>query len=199
MKCTIRAVALTAALFGAGSVTQAGMITGSQGVAVVFSKITANSGNNVATATVFSNMAFSTTASQTGDYDGFSIGETFAAVNLDLSNIAAFSFGDSAFGNFTATSIVDGGFNAATNSRSFLILGTFNPGTAFPTLTENTAQLSISFTQVGGATSSISLSGTLTTPAPTPAPEPSTIVMLGTIAAPLAFGAWRRRRAKIGS
>lgn len=199
MKCAIRAVALTAALFGAGSVTQAGMIVGSQGVAVVLTSISANSGNNIATADVFSGLTFTTTASQTGDFGGLAGGQNLSLISLDLSNIAAFTFGNATFGTFQATSFTDTGFDGVNNSRGFLIVGTFDPGTGLPGLTLNSALLSISFTQVGGPTSSISLSGTLTTPAPSQTPEPSTIVMLGTIAGPIAFGAWRRRKTKVSA
>jgi len=199
MKCAIRAVALTAALFGAGSVTQAGMIVGSQGVAVIVTPITANTGNNIATADVFSGLTFTTSASQTGDFGTLAGGQTLSGISLDLSNIAAFTFGNATFGTFQATTFTDTGFDAVNNSRGFLIVGTFAPGTGFPGLTGNSALLSISFTQVGGPTSSISLSGTITTPAPSQTPEPSTIVMLGTIAAPVAFGMWRRRKTKAGA
>lgn len=200
MKCAIRAVALTAALFGAGSVTQAGMIVGSQGVAVVITPITANNGNDIATADVFSGLSFTTTASQGGSFGPGVVGQTFGAVSLDLSSIGSFSFGNALFGMFQATSFTDTGFDAIDKSRGFLIVGTFTPGTGLPAgLTANSALLSISFTQVGGPTSAISLSGTLTTPAPSQTPEPSTIVMLGTIAGPIAFGVWRRRKTKVSA
>jgi hypothetical protein len=199
MKCAIRAVALTAALFGAGSVTQAGMIVGSQGVAVVLSPISANTGNNIATADLFSGLTFTTTASQTGDFTGLAAGQNLSNIALDLNNIAAFTFGNLTFGTFQATSFTDTGFDNVNKSRGFLIVGAFTPGTGLPTFTGNSALLSISFTQVGGPTSSISLSGTLTTPAPSSTPEPSTIVMLATIAGPIGFGAWRRRKTKVSA
>jgi hypothetical protein len=193
MKHAIRALAVAIALIGTATATQASMIVGSQGLAVL-TNISSNTGD-VSTATVFSNLTFTTTLANSGDYSGFPM-DTFGAVSLDLGNLAAFTFGNSEFGTFTPGSLVDGGYNDATKTRSFLIVGEFSPGTAFPAHTTNTAVVSISFTQVGGKNQPISLSGTLITPAPVPAPEPSTIVMLGTICGPLAFFAYRRRQAR---
>lgn len=197
MKTGFRAMALAMTLFGSVSAAQAGMITGSQGLAVLTS-INAG-GGNVATASTFSNLNFTTTGAQSGDYLSVGPGITFAGVTLDINNLATFTFGNGTFGTFTADTIVDGGFDAVTKTRSFLITGEFDPGTLFPSLTTNTAVVSISFTQVGGSGQPISLSGTLITPAPTPTPEPSTIVLLGTVCGPLAFGAYRRRRTQVGA
>ena len=111
MKCAIRAVALTAALFGAGSVSQAGMINGSQGIAVVLSPISSNHGNDISAADVFSGLEFMTTASRTGDYGVLAAGQNLSAAILDLSDITTFTFGNAVFGTFAGTNFFDTGFD----------------------------------------------------------------------------------------
>lgn len=187
-------LAICGVLLGA-NVQAAPLITGSQGLADL-GTIGSDSGD-LATATVFSNLEFFTTLSQSGNYVGFPITALFPpTATLDINNPAGFTFGSATFGTFTGATISGGTFDPTTRSRAFSVIGTFNPGTAFPTVPGiNSAQLSISFTQNGGAGQPLSVSATLTTPAPS-VPEPATIVMLGTLCGPLAIAYARRRKAQ---
>ncbi|MGQ0636277.1 MAG: PEP-CTERM sorting domain-containing protein [Planctomycetaceae bacterium] len=182
-------------VFGLTAAAQAAFITGTQGLAVL-SSISSAPTSSLATATSFSGIELTTTAGQTGDFDPFPSVHTFGAVTLDTATVSPgtpFTFGDALFGTFTGTSILDGGYNALTRSRSFVLTGTLSPGSSFSGLITNSASLSLSFTQAGGPGTAYSLSGTLITPA-IGVPEPTTIVLLGTFCAPAAAIGWLRRR-----
>lgn len=192
------AVVAGTAICGAG-VQAAPLVTGSQGLGDL-GVITGNTGN-LATDTIFSNLEFITTNAQSGDYDtyvpNFPAATSFLfppAVALNVASPGTFSFGSAAFGTFTGATLVDSGFDPATKSRSILITGTFTPGTLFGgAVGANSAQLSLSFTQNGGAGRPYSVSGTLTTPAPS-VPEPATLVMLASVVGPVGIGLLRRGR-----
>ncbi len=92
---------------------------------------------------------------------------------------SSFSFGNSTWGTFTATSQTD---VLGTHTRTETFTGTFTPANPFfgdSALTGNTAELLFIFNQTGGTGSAVSGSATLETPAAS-VPEPATISMLGT-------------------
>ncbi|MGQ0633608.1 MAG: PEP-CTERM sorting domain-containing protein [Planctomycetaceae bacterium] len=193
MKRFVLAFAAMAVSFGFTEATQAAFITGTQALAVL-SEITASPTDDISTDNVFSGIEFTTTAAQTGDYVPFGT-STFASTTLDVGTSPYITFGDGVFGTFTGASIIDGGYNPATFTRSFSIIGSFAPGSFFGSLGGNSALLSLSFTQVGGQGTAISASASLITPNPV-VPEPGTLVMLGTFCGPVALGLIRRRQVR---
>jgi hypothetical protein len=154
---------------------QAGPISGSL---VVNGAIPSPYGD-LATTTVFSNVVL-TTGGATGDYTSVTPGTNVGTVSLDTTNLAAFTFGDSSFGTFTATSGSELVSPALT--RTFYITGNFTPGSLFSsTLTTNTASILISLNQTGGANTVIGWTSTFNTPAVAPpgVPEPASMSLTG--------------------
>jgi hypothetical protein len=95
---------------------------------------------------------------------------------------STFSIGPLAyFGSFTSTSITETQSTMGANSTvSLFILGNWTAGTAFSPSGPFPASFTISFTQDGGPTASISDSGTFAVPPDfTSVPEPSSFVLLG--------------------
>ena len=136
-------------------------------------------GDDLAAATEFS-VTLQTSAApggQTGDYVGFA-SDTLPAATLSVGSLGSFTYGDSTFGMFTATSGVE--LSSPANTRTFFIQGNFVPGSAFPGLTTNTASILIQFTQVGGAGQRDLLQRRPRTPPPAAAvPEPASLALAG--------------------
>ena len=146
------------------SPAQAGAIVGSQAFNNAGVVITQPlGGDDLGAATEFS-ITLQTSAApggQTGDYIGFA-SDTLPAATLSVGSLGSFTYGDSTFGMFTATSGVE--LSSPANTRTFFIQGNFVPGSGFPGLTTNTASILIQFTQVGGPGNAISFSATQTHP-----------------------------------
>jgi len=154
---------------------QAGAIAGSQvidGVAAITEPL---GGTDLMAATSLSVTMQTNTlpGAQTGDYVGIP-SSTFTAT-LNTASLSSFTYGNAAFGTFTAMMGVEEA--AGTNARTFAFVGTFVPGTDFPAgLTQDTASIVIQFSQAGGPGNSISLGGTQHTPA---VPEPASLALAG--------------------
>lgn len=128
----------------------------------------------------------------TGDYTAYpetAIDDT----SLDLSDLGSFSFGSADFGTFTATSGTQ--LINSSNTRTFSFTGTFTPGSnaAFTGLSASSADVLLSFTQVGGPDTAVSVSWTLATPSTSTIPEPSTFALAGFAALGLVVAARRRK------
>jgi len=192
------AVALSSAILGTNA--QAGSVSGSETFGQQSSEVLALNpgGSNVATATSISNVALVTLAGGTGDFTppavsppGIPVGHDITpAVTVSFaSSPPPFSFGDSAFGTFTATSQVATQFVLGTSDvAAITYYGSFDPGTLLPGKTTAPATYTISFTQNGA---SISESSTLVVGA---VPEPSSAILLGLGVS--GFLAYRRLRKK---
>ena len=113
---------------------------------------------------------------RTGDFVGSPTGVIASASNLSFvvgSSLTGLT--TTQFGTFTGTVAFDD--NSAVNSRTVYLQGSFTAGTFSTKNDPTTATIILSFTQANGAGNSISVSGTLVTPAiSTPGvPEPATV------------------------
>ncbi|HLG88370.1 MAG TPA: PEP-CTERM sorting domain-containing protein [Alphaproteobacteria bacterium] len=131
----------------------------------------------------------------TGDFSGLTVTQSDSA--FDLASISSFDFSSATVGSFTASSLLAApSFNAATHTLSFVVLGTFAPGSDFTGPASLTADEAFSLNQVGGANTGIGITATFFSPQviPTPpsSPEPMTISLFG--AGLAALGVMRRRR-----
>ena len=183
-----------------GQPVEAGLITGSE--AISFSSRTLSAVTDGSTDLVLANQIRLSNVqdngggggANTGNFQDVADGGTGPGVafRTSLSNATSssplvlqfhtgasiFTFGNSTWGTFTATSQKD---VIGTHTRTETFTGTFTPANPFygdSTLTGNTAELLFIFNQTGGAGSAVSGSATLETPAPVP--EPATISMLST-------------------
>jgi PEP-CTERM motif len=89
-----------------------------------------------------------------------------------------FTFGNSNWGWFTATSQTD---TIGVKSRTEHFTGTFTPANPFfgnSSLSSNTADILFTFNQTGGAGTAVSGSATLDSPAAASVPEPATMTMV---------------------
>jgi len=158
---------------------QAGAIVGSQAfnnAGVVITQPLGGSDQGAATQFSITLQTSAIAGGQTGDYVGFP-SDTLPAATLDVASLGSFTYGDAAFGTFTATSGVE--LSSPTNTRTFFIQGNFVPGSAFPGLTTNTASILIQFNQGGGPGTAISFSATQNTPASPIVPEPASLALAG--------------------
>jgi hypothetical protein len=171
---------------------EAAIVLGDQGFADL-GPTTANNAN-LSLATSFTIGSWLNNNSNTLDFSTYTPAFTLLQFNvpLNLANITSFTFGNASFGTFTASSYVVT-TSTATNV-SFLIYGTFDPGTNFPGTKQDLTptSLNIGFTKAGTA---VSASGTLSSPPVGLAvPEPASMTLAGLGALGLAFGAYRRRQ-----
>jgi hypothetical protein len=97
---------------------------------------------------------------------------------LDLTNLSAFTFTNATYGTFVANGAGDMIVTQTANFLDVYLRGTFTPAAGGPLAGFDPTDTSfrISFTQSG---TSISGSGTLTSPAVPPVPEPTTMTLLG--------------------
>jgi hypothetical protein len=109
---------------------EAAIVLGDQGFADL-GPTTANNAN-LSLATSFTIGSWLNNNSNTLDFSTYTPAFTLLQFNvpLNLANITSFTFGNASFGTFTASSYVVT-TSTATNV-SFLIYGTFDPGTNFP-------------------------------------------------------------------
>ena len=156
-----------------GVSAQAGPITGS----LVVDGAVPSPYGDLATTTVFSNVTL-TSGGSTGDYTAVAAGTNLGTVSLDTGNLAGFTFGNSSFGTFTATSGMEE--SSPVGTRTFFITGNFVPGSQFSSsLTGNTASITISLNQTGGAGTVIGWASTFNTPSLAAVPEPASMSLTG--------------------
>ena len=181
------------AILGSSSAQGAfsGPVIGTAGVVDLGTTI-ASPTNAIATATSFqlNGITLSDPSSFTGGFmTGTSKGEQVGNATLTLANAStstpfSFSFGSgSTFGTFIGNSIFSDAVGP--NSRAFDIIGTFSAGTDFTNQgyigAAEAASFTVSFTQNNGPGTTISASGTLSTPPTfngTPVPEPASVAMV---------------------
>jgi hypothetical protein len=173
----------------AATISQGGTVIGTQAIADA-GNTTANDAN-LSTATVFTFGQLRSSTTNTEDFATYGLGGMLlASTSLDINNPTTFSFGSAVFGTFTATSIAP--LVSGMGTASFLLHGSFSPGTAFPVDKRDpvASLLTIGFTQAkpGGA---YSVSETL---AAMHQPEPLTSAGALIGAACLAAARWRRHR-----
>ena len=167
-----------------------------QGSAAIYAIGVARDNTIFNMSTVFTmNELFASTG--TGDFSAVPASTPLSAmpVQLDTTNLTAWTIGNAAFGMWTTT----GGSSAFITmaGSTFLnvaLTGTFTPGTMFTGKTANVGIMNISFTKAGLATS---FSGTMDLASRT-VPEASTMVGFGSalaIAEPGLIGWLRRRKA----
>ena len=190
-------VPLFLALVSMATSFRADYISGTDAMSVT-GRITTDTGS-ISTAHMFTMNGFLENAdSGTGDFDKGqsppdSNGQNFGQVVLTLApgspagplptkGAATFTFGNSAYGTFIASSYI---LEAATTStEAYYLLGTFKPGTLFPAADQGITQPAsfvVSFTQVS-AIAKPSGSGTLSVPpsiVPGTVPEPASLALLG--------------------
>ena len=196
-----KCVVLAGLMFASASSAQADFVNGTQGLGENGTP-TINAAS-LAAATSFTFGTINTSTAETGSFTtpGTS-GLALTMKSLDLNNPSAFGFTGTAgtFGTFTASGAPVIELSPSSPLvRSFYILGSFTSGSLFGAPTSNTASLTVSFTQTGGAGTAISDSSTLSVPAAPLAgtvPEPASVAMLGLGLAGLAGYTARRRRAR---
>lgn len=132
--------------------------------------------------------------SQTGDFATYvnSI-EVLGSATFDLTDVTTFTFGNATFGTFTGASYTE--LTPSANSRTFYVLGSFDPGTAFPGTIQDTGPASYVFSVVQGTGGGYSSSGVLSSPPAPLIPEPASIALAGT-AAIAGLGLATRRRVR---
>jgi hypothetical protein len=132
-----------------------------------------------------------TTTSRSG---GFTSGAPFlpvTATTFTPLTPTSFILGSATFGEFTGIS--DTKTASSTTSVSYVLTGTFAPGSEFGGGPSELATLTVSFTQTGGPGTAISDSATLST-----VPEPASIALLGLGLAGLGgISVLRRRRLRL--
>lgn len=168
--------AIAAAVIAVMSVAsaQAGSVIGTESFGVNSTTIDTSS---ITTATIFNFMGIATTNPSTGDFTSISSGTSASSTpGPDTMTVpSTFTFGNAAFGIFTASSQVFD--NIVGNTRVFELKGTFSGGTLFPGKGDPAAAiLDITLSQVGGPGTAIGTSFTLATKA---IPEPASVVMMG--------------------
>jgi hypothetical protein len=190
LKSSALAVALV--LGGSAAASAAPFVSGS----LVLSAFTSTT-TDLATTTSFTlDPASFTLHNGTGDFSGLTLTQADTAFNLG--SISSFNFTDAAVGSFTASGLnAAPSYNALAHTLSFLVLGTFAPGSDFSGPASLTADESFSLTQAGGPGTAISISATFFSPQvlpppPPSSPEPVTISLFG--AGLAALGVVRRRR-----
>lgn len=129
---------------------------------------------NITTATTFT-LGSWTALFGDGVFAGIPL-QSFGSLSFDITSPTSLTFGNSVFGTFASTSIMNLGGTPFVNLS---VLGEWTPGT-FGGVTGGpfASQLSLTFSQTPLGTGPISASGTFATPAETPVPEPSSIFLV---------------------
>jgi hypothetical protein len=152
-------------------------------------------GSSLAGATTFTVASMSSNGNTTDGFSGIGLlaGEPFSGGSFTLGSPTGFTFSNPTFGTFTETAapvmISQGLVGNVVQSETFYILGSYVGGPVGSIATP--ASFTIGFTQNGGATNSVSASGTLTIP-PSSVPEPGSMALLSI--GLLVFGGYRLRQ-----
>jgi hypothetical protein len=147
-------------------------------------------GTDINGATTFTIGDLASFGNTTGVFTGMA-NQTYGAVTFNPSVGNSLSFGTTAFGNFTSTSI-----QMITSSIGFVsihVLGNYNGGTFDPTIVNDPSSVDISFTQDPIHTGGISDNSVLSIPPSTPTPEPGSLALLGLGASALCVRLRRRK------
>lgn len=151
--------------------------TATQGF-IALSPSTANGSpnGNINTATTFTIGDWTSSFVNSGVLAGMPM-QTFGTIPLNLNVGNSFTFGNSVFGTFQSSTILNQ--HGAPGFENVLISGAWTPGSFGGLMGQGPfpAQVSIAFTQIPPNNGSISVSGTFATPPFVEIPEPSTIVM----------------------
>ncbi len=196
MKNVVFALAAIAATFGLGAVSEAGLLSGSQSFGST-AIVPNGTSQDLLSISNFTTLTFETGSSQSGNFVGYPTNQVLNNSPLNTGSLATFSMGSADFGTFTASS----GFELVSppHTRTFDLFGNFVPGSNshWAGLTGQSAELLITFNQVGGSGNAISASATLAVPPSTQLPEPGSMTLLGIGAVGLVAGAIRGKRRKI--
>jgi hypothetical protein len=186
---------LTLTLGLAAGSAQAAVI-GTQGFADIGTP-TADGGStgDINTATAFTIGNLVSTSSNTGDFAGLP-SQVFGAVNFNTGDATSLTFGNSVFGTFTSTSIVEEINTPGT--VGFYVLGDWTPG-SYGSVSGGPfdSSFTISFTQTPAHAGSLSDSATFSNPPAGPVgsvPETSTLAMMLLGFAGLGFAGYRASR-----
>lgn len=198
MKKMFFAMAIVAAGLNLSGNAQAGLVNGSQSFGATAIKpdgVTPSA--DLATVTNFTTLTFQTGASQSGDFVGFPINQVLNNSALNTSSLATFSMGSADFGTFLAAAGVE--LVSPTHTRTFDLFGAFTPGSNahWAGFTGQSAELLITFNQVGGRGNAISASATLAVPPTHTIPEPGSLALLGIGAIGLVVCATFRKNRKV--
>jgi hypothetical protein len=168
------AIALVVVAAMSAASAQAGSVIGTESFSVNSTTIDTSS---ITTATIFNFTGIATTNPSSGDFSTIipTSGVSASTGIQSLTVPSTFTFGNAAFGTFTASSQVFD--NVVGNTRVFELKGFFSGGTLFPGKNDmSAATLDITLSQVGGPGTAIGTSFTLATKA---IPEPASVVMMG--------------------
>ena len=152
---------------------------------------------NINTATTFTLGDWVSTLVNTGIFAGMPM-QSFGNVPFNITIPTSLTFGNSVFGTFASTSIINEG--GGPGFADFLVVGQWTPGSYGGLMGQGpfTADLSIALTQSPAGTGSISASGSFVETPSSTIPEPSSIV-LALMGLAAGIGSYRLRRNRGGT